>query len=127
MGTIISHIKINGEGKTKEEMKKEFLEAATKEINDKAEEIFGEKKEEEPKEAKVKLNVYEKGEGFCVESSVEGDSKKVYNMLIRGIAALLATTKEDDPIFLLNTITDIVDAYIKFKKEGGEEENGEEE
>ena len=136
----IGEIKVNANGKSKEEVKEEIM----NEVKKKVDEMFeikekivnshkkAEKKVEGPKPAKISLVLEEDKEktGFNVETDIEVDDlsyEELMTMITMGIANLFKQLFEEDAFQGMMAIAQmfpvLMDEY--FKDEEDEEDDGE--
>lgn len=101
----IGNIKIDANGKTKEEIKKEIMEQLDKQVDGMLETnkkiVNAHKKKEVKKEPLQKLHItldeVEDKSGFNCEVDVEGDGEDLMNMLVVGTAQALTQIAEYNP------------------------------
>lgn len=136
----IGEIKVNANGKTKEEVKEEIM----NEVKKKVDEMFEinekivnshkkkEKKVEGPKPAKISLVLEEDKErtGFNVETDIEVDDlsyEQLMTMITIGVANLFKQLFEDDAFQGMMAITQmfpaLMDEYFEDEEDG--EDDGE--
>lgn len=136
----IGEIKVNANGKTKEEVKEEIM----NEVKKKVDEMFeinekivnshkkAEKKVEGPKPAKISLVLEEDKErtGFNVETDIEVDDlsyEQLMTMITIGVANLFKQLFEDDVFQGMMAITQmfpaLMDEYFEDEEDG--EDDGE--
>ena len=136
----IGEIKVNANGKSKEEVKEEIM----NEVKKKVDEMFEinekivnshkkvEKKVEGPKPAKISLVLEEDKErtGFNVETDIEVDDlsyEQLMTMITMGVANLFKQLFEEDAFQGMMAITQMFPALMDeyFKDEEDEEDDGE--
>ena len=136
----IGEIKVNANGKSKEEVKEEIM----NEVKKKVDEMFEinekivnshkkvEKKVEGPKPAKISLVLEEDKErtGFNVETDIEVDDlsyEELMTMITMGIANLFKKLFEEDAFQGMMAITQMLPVLMDeyFKDEEDEEDDGE--
>ena len=136
----IGEIKVNANGKSKEEVKEEIM----NEVKKKVDEMFEinekivnshkkvEKKVEGPKPAKISLVLEEDKErtGFNVETDIEVDDlsyEELMTMITMGIANLFKQLFEEDAFQGMMAITQMLPVLMDeyFKDEEDEEDDGE--
>ena len=136
----IGEIKVNANGKSKEEVKEEIM----NEVKKKVDEMFEinekivnshkkvEKKVEGPKPAKISLVLEEDKErtGFNVETDIEVDDlsyEQLMTMITMGIANLFKQLFEEDAFQGMMAITQMLPVLMDeyFKDEEDEEDDGE--
>jgi hypothetical protein len=136
----IGEIKINANGKSKEEVKEEIM----NEVKKKVDEMFEinekivnshkkvEKKVEGPKPAKISLVLEEDKErtGFNVETNIEVDDlsyEELMTMITMGVANLFKQLFEEDAFQGMMAITQMLPVLMDeyFKDEEDEEDDGE--
>ena len=136
----IGEIKVNANGKSKEEVKEEIM----NEVKKKVDEMFeinekivnshkkAEKKVEGPKPAKISLVLEEDKErtGFNVETDIEVDDlsyEELMTMITMGIANLFKQLFEEDAFQGMMAITQMLPVLMDeyFKDEEDEEDDGE--
>ena len=120
----ISHIKVNAENKSKEEIKKEILEKISKEVDDMfAENKSKEVKKEEVKEENQRLHILldedDNKTGFHCQIETQGKLGDLMDMLVCGTATAL---KE----ILGKENSDVVKFVLAVMEKYTEEEDGEE-
>ena len=116
----ISHIKINAENKSKEEIKKEILEKVSKEVDD----MFAKNKDKEvKKEENMKenqclhmlLDEDDSKTGFQCQMEIKGKLGDLMNMLVCGtITALKEILGEKNPD-VVKFIMQVMDGYAEEK------------
>lgn len=116
----ISHIKINAENKSKEEIKKEILEKVSKEVDD----MFAKNKDKEvKKEENMKenqclhmlLDENDSKTGFQCQMEVKGKLGDLMNMLVCGtITALKEMLGEKNPD-VVKFVMQVMDGYAEEK------------
>ena len=118
----ISHIKVNAENKSKEEIKKEILEKVSKEVDDmfaknkdKDKEV---KKEENMKENQclhMLLDENDSKTGFQCQMEIKGELGDLMNMLVCGtITALKEILGEKNPD-VVKFVMQVMDGYAEEK------------
>lgn len=136
----IGEIKVNANGKSKEEVKEEIM----NEVKKKVDEMFEinekivnshkkvEKKVEGPKPAKISLVLEEDKErtGFNVETDIEVDDlsyEQLMTMITMGVANLFKQLFEEDAFQGMMAISQMFPALMDeyFKDEEDEEDDGE--
>lgn len=116
----ISHIKVNAENKSKEEIKKEILEKVSKEVDD----MFAKNKDKEvKKEENMKenqclhmlLDENDSKTGFQCQMEVKGKLGDLMNMLVCGtITALKEILGENNPD-VVKFVMQVMDGYAEEK------------
>lgn len=135
----IGEIKINANGKSKEEVKEEIMNEVKKkidemfEINEKIVNSHkkAEKKVDEPKPAKISLALEEDKErtGFHIETDIEVDDlsyEQLMTMITMGVANLFKQLFEEDTFQGMMAISQMFPALMEeyFKDEEDEEDAG---
>lgn len=128
----IGEIKINANGKSKEEVKEEIMNEVKKkvdemfEINEKISKTKKKKKVE--KEPLNKLHIYadesEDREGFYVNTDMEGTGGNLFAMLVASTSKVLDELGGKDIELLMTFMHDLFKEYLGFDGEE-EEEDGE--
>lgn len=122
----IKAIKIDANGKSKEEIKKELLEQVEKEF----EKSFKEKKKTKPSYLHIKADEDKGKTGFGVEVEFDGDVGSVLTMLTVSVSqALHSIANDNDDEYTAELLLEFVNALIaeytrNALSEGEEEENG---
>lgn len=116
----ISHIKVNAENKSKEEIKKEILEKVSKEVDD----MFAKNKDKEvKKEENMKenqclhmlLDEDDSKTGFQCQMKIKGKLGDLMNMLVCGtITALKEILGEKNPD-VVKFVMQVMDGYAEEK------------
>lgn len=116
----ISHIKVNAENKSKEEIKKEILEKVSKEVDD----MFAKNKDKEvKKEENMKenqclhmlLDENDSKTGFQCQMEIKGKLGDLMNMLVCGtITALKEILGENNPD-VVKFVMKVMDGYTEEK------------
>lgn len=116
----ISHIKINAENKSKEEIKKEILEKVSKEVDD----MFAKNKDKEVKKEEnmrenqclhMLLDENDSKTGFQCQMKIKGKLGDLMNMLVCGtITALKEILGENNPD-VVKFVMQVMDGYVEEK------------
>lgn len=112
----IKAIKIDANGKSKEEIKKELLEQVEKEF----EKSFKERKNEPTKIEIKATEVPEKG-GYNVETDLQGDFNNLCEMATNCISQLVKSIQEDNPVLFLQIMNRAMQLYMEDETEEEEE------
>lgn len=86
---IIKEIKINGKGKSKEELKAEAMKEIEKQLNDAFKDVKEPKKdEEEPAKLHIHIDEDSKKGGYGCETTIQGDVDSVLDMTACAMATM---------------------------------------
>lgn len=122
---IIKEIKINGEGKTKEELKAEAMKEIEKQLNDAFKDIKEPKKDEE-EPAKLHIHIDEDSErnGYGCETEICGDVDSVLDMTAVAVATMANQISEATTLSPIGVIPEVMmrAAHFIMEDEKGEEE-----
>lgn len=122
---IIKEIKINGKGKTKEELKAEAMKEIEKQLNDAFKDVKEPKKDkEEP--AKLHIHIDEDSErnGYGCETEICGDVDSVLDMTAVAVATMANQISEVTTLCSIGVIPEVMmrAAHFIMEDEKGEEE-----
>lgn len=122
---IIKEIKINGEGKTKEELKAEAMKEIEKQLNDAFKDVKEPKKDEE-EPAKLHIHIDEDSErnGYGCETEICGDVDSVLDMTAVAVATMANQISEATTLSPIGVIPEVMmrAAHFIMEDEKGEEE-----
>lgn len=114
----IKSIKIDANGKSKEEIKKELLDQVEKQF----EESFKQKEDKKPaKLSVIATEVPDKG-GYNVEADAEGCFDELCEMATTCISQMIRTIQEDNPILFLQIMNRAMHLYMEDEEEEKENE-----
>ena len=122
---IIKEIKINGKGKTKEELKAEAMKEIEKQLNDAFKDVKEPKKDEE-EPAKLHIHIDEDSErnGYGCETEICGDVDSVLDMTAVAVATMANQISEATTLSPIGVIPEVMmrAAHFIMEDEKGEEE-----
>lgn len=122
---IIKEIKINGKGKTKEELKAEAMKEIEKQLNDAFKDVKEPKKDEE-EPAKLHIHIDEDSErnGYGCKTEICGDVDSVLDMTAMAVATMANQISEATTLSPIGVIPEVMmrAAHFIMEDEKGEEE-----
>lgn len=122
---IIKEIKINGEGKTKEELKAEAMKEIEKQLNDVFKDVKEPKKDED-EPAKLHIHIDEDANrgGYGRETEICGDVDSVLDMTAVAVATMANQISEATTLSPIGVIPEVMmrAAHFIMEDEKGEEE-----
>ena len=122
---IIKEIKINGEGKTKEELKAEAMKEIEKQLNDAYKDVKEPKKdEEEPAKFHIHIDEDANRGGYGCEIETCGDVESVLDMTAVAVATRANQISEATTLSPIEVIPEVMmrAAHFIMEDEKGEEE-----
>lgn len=122
---IIKEIKINGKGKTKEELKAEAMKEIEKQLNDAFKDVKEPRKDEE-EPAKLHIHIDEDASrgGYGCETEITGDVDSVLDMTAVAVATMANQISEATTLSPIRVIPEVMmrAAHFIMEDEKGEEE-----
>jgi hypothetical protein len=122
---IIKEIKINGKGKSKEELKAEAMKEIEKQLNDAFKDVKEPKKDEE-EPAKLHIHIDEDSDrgGYGCETEICGDVDSVLDMTAVAVATMANQISEVTTLSSIGVIPEVMmrAAHFIMEDEKGEEE-----
>lgn len=106
---IIKEIKINGEGKTKEELKAEAMKEIEKQLNDAFKDVKEPKKDEEiPAKLHIHIDEDTKKGGYGCESEITGDVDSVLDMTAVAVATMANQISEATTLSPMGVLPEVM-------------------